>query len=183
MRKAIAIVILLGQVSVAMSAAPLSERDRQRLIAHLDMTASWLADEVSGLSPGQLAFRRAPEAWTILEVIDRLLVVAPIYWQDLQTAIKAPGGRKTTMNDADVLWYGIDRTNRERAIPSEVPKGLADLRGGLDAHRKLHARLLEYSPDHRRRPSEPLRGTARLRRVPVGAAHFHARTAAYPSDS
>ena len=144
MRKAIAIVILLGQVSVAMSAAPLSERDRQRLIAHLDMTASWLADEVSGLSPGQLAFRRAPEAWTILEVIDHLLVVAPIYWQDLQTAIKAPGGRKTTMSDADVLWYGIDRTNRERAIPSEVPKGLADLRGGLDAHRKLHAQLLEY---------------------------------------
>ena len=125
-------------------AAPLTDRERQRLIAHLDMTASWLTDEVSGLSPDQLAFRRAPEAWTILEVIDHLVVVGPIYWQDLQSALKAPGGRKSPSTDADILWYGIDRTNREKAIPSEVPKGLGDLRSGLDAHRKLHARLVEY---------------------------------------
>ena len=138
-------VILLTMFSVGMSfAAPLTERERQRLIAHLEMTASWLTDEVSGLSPGQLAFRRAPGAWTILEVIDHLLVVGPIYWQDLQGALKAPGGRKSPATDADILWYGIDRTNREKAIPSEVPKGLRDLQGGLDAHRKLHARLVQY---------------------------------------
>jgi len=145
MRKAIASVILITQFSMGISAAaPLTDRERQRLIAHLDMTASWLADEVSGLSPGQLAFRRAPESWTIMEVIDHLLVVGPIYWQDLQSALKAPGGRKSPATDADILWYGIDRTNREKAIPSEIPKGLRDLQSGLDAHRKLHARLLQY---------------------------------------
>ncbi len=144
MRKTIASVILLTQFSVGISAAPLTERERQRLIAHLDMTASWLTDEVSSLSPGQLAFRRAPESWTIMEVIDHLLVVGPIYWQDLQSSLKAPGGRKSPATDADILWYGIDRTNREKAIPSEVPKGLRDLQNGLDAHRKLHARLVQY---------------------------------------
>ena len=145
MRKTIASVILLTLFTGATSAAaPLTERERQRLIAHLDMTASWLTDEVSGLSPGQLAFRRAPEAWTIMEVIDHLLVVGPIYWQDLQNALKGPGGRKSPSTDADILWYGIDRTNREKAIPSEVPKGLRDLQSGLDAHRKLHARLVQY---------------------------------------
>jgi DinB superfamily len=144
MRKATASVILLTMFSVGMSSAPLTGRERQRLIAHLEMTASWLTDEVSGLSPGQLAFRRAPDAWTILEVLDHLLVVGPIYWQDLQNALKAPGGRKSPATDADILWYGIDRANREKAIPSEVPKGLRDLRRGLDAHRKLHARLVEY---------------------------------------
>jgi DinB superfamily len=144
MRKVTASVILLTMFSVGMSSAPLTERERQRLLAHLDMTASWLTDEVSGLSPDQLAFRRAPGAWTIVEVLDHLLVVGPIYWQDLQNAMKAPGGRKSPSTDADILWYGIDRTNREKAIPSEVPKGLRDLRSGLDAHRKLHARLVEY---------------------------------------
>jgi hypothetical protein len=79
-----------------------------------------------------------------MEVVDHLLVVGPIYWQDLQSALKAPGGRKSPASDTDILWYGVDRTNRERAIPSEVPKGLNDLRAGLDAHRKLNARLLEY---------------------------------------
>ena len=144
MRKAIAGAILLWLFIPSVSAAPLTIAERQRLIAHLEMTAAWLMDEVSGLSPAQLAFRRAPEAWTIMEVIDHLVVVGPIYWQDLQSALKAPGGRKTATTDADILWYGIDRTNREQAIPSEVPKGLRDLQAGLEAHRKLHARLLEY---------------------------------------
>ncbi len=145
MRKAIGCLVLLMQFSAGMAvAAPLTNQERQRLIAHLDMTASWLTDEVSGLSPDQLAFRPAPGAWTILEVLDHLVVVGPIYWQDLQNALKTAGGRKSPSTDSDILWYGIDRTNREKAIPSEVPKGLRDLRSGLDAHRKLHARLVEY---------------------------------------
>jgi len=138
-------VLLIMQVSAGIAvAALLTDRERQRLISHLDMSLSWLTDEVSGLTPEQLAFRRAPDAWTILEVLDHLVVVGPIYWEDLQSALKAPGGGTSPSTDADILWYGIDRTNREKAIPSEVPKGLRDLRGGLDSHRKNHARLVEY---------------------------------------
>ena len=145
MRKTIVSVVLVWQIGAgASAAAPLTEMERQRLVAHLEMTASWLIDEVSDLTPAQLAFRRAPDAWTILEVLDHLLVVGPIYWQDLQNALKAPGTRKSMASDADILWYGIDRTNRETAIPSEIPKGLPDPRAGLDTYRKLHARLLQY---------------------------------------
>jgi hypothetical protein len=145
MGKAIVGVVLAWQISAGFSAAaPITAPERQRLVAHLEMTASWFIDEVSRLSPVQLAFRPAPESWTILEVIDHLVVVGPIYWEDLQNALKAPTGRKTTNSDADILWYGIDRTNRESAIPSEIPKGLRDLQAGLDAYRKQHARLLQY---------------------------------------
>src|SRR5918999_820644 len=120
MRKAIVCVALMWHTSIGVSAAaPITEQERQRLVAHLEMTGSWLMDEVSDLSPAQLTFRRAPEAWTILQVIDHLLVVGPIYWQDLQNALKTPAARSTA-SDADILWYGIDRTNRETAIPSEV---------------------------------------------------------------
>ena len=126
------------------AAEPMTALERQRLVSHLEMTASWFTDEVSRLSPAQLAFRPAPESWTILEVIDHLVVVGPIYWQDLQNALKSPPGRKTTTTDANMLWYGIDRTNREKAIPSEIPKGLRDLKAGLDAYRKQQARLLQY---------------------------------------
>jgi hypothetical protein len=81
-----------------------------------------------------------------MQVVDHLVVVGPIYWQDLQNAMKGPA---TTVirsgSDADILWYGIDRTNREKAITSEVPKGqLRDLRQGLDAIRKQHAQLRQY---------------------------------------
>jgi hypothetical protein len=145
MRTTIAGVILVSQLGVAVAAAaPLTELERQRLVSHLEVTASWLIDEVSGLSPTQLSFRRAPGTWTILEVLDHLNVTGNIYWQDLQAALKTPTGRRTMMTDTDILWYGIDRTDREQAIPSEIPKGLQDIRAGLDAYRKHHGRLLQY---------------------------------------
>ena len=137
--------ILLFQLGGGVAgAAPLTDVDRQRLASHLEMTAGWLIDEVSALSPAQLSFRRAPGTWTILEVLDHINVTGNIYWQDLQAALKTPTGRKTMMTDTDILWYGIDRTNREQAIPSEIPKGLRDIKAGLDAYRKHHVRLLEY---------------------------------------
>jgi hypothetical protein len=146
MRNAIVMAALLLAVSSSPHAAPLTGLERQRLIAHLDMTERWLADEVSRLSPAQLAFRPATDAWSIMQVVDHLVVVGPIYWQDLQNAVQAPAGRAITSGtDEDILWYGIDRTNRETAIPSEVPKGkLRDVGEGLDAIRKQHAQLREY---------------------------------------
>jgi DinB superfamily len=126
--------------------ASLSVLERQRLLAHLEMTASWLADEVSGVTRAQLDFRPSPDAWSIMQVVDHLVTVAPVYWRDLQAAVKAPAAAGASrMSDADVLWYGIDRTNREKAIPTEVPKGQwRDLRAALDEYRKHHARLVEY---------------------------------------
>ena len=126
--------------------APISPLERQHLVAHLEMTAAWLSDELNGLTPPQANFRRQPGAWTIAEVLDHLVVVAPIYWQDLQAALKQPrGGRRSAMSDADVLWYGIDRTNREQAIAGEKPVGqVRDLKAGLETYRKHHDRLLQY---------------------------------------
>lgn len=126
--------------------ANLTEIERRRLIAHLEMTERWLVDEVVGLSAAQLAFRPSPASWTILEVVEHLVVVGPIYWRDLQEAMNAPaGGRTSAMSDADVLWYGIDRTFREKAIPPEEPKRqLRDVRAGLESIRKAHGQLRNY---------------------------------------
>ena len=158
--------VLLVMAGGSPGAAPLTGLERQRLIAHLDMTERWLADEVSRLSPAQLAFRPAADAWSIMLVVDHLAVVGPIYWQDLQNAVKGPAGRVIRSGtDEDILWYGIDRTNREKAIPSEVPKGnLRDVGEGLDAIRKQHAQLRQYiqttSDDLRNRLVERQRSDA-----------------------
>jgi DinB superfamily len=115
-------------------------------VAHLDMTAAWLVDEVAGLTAAQTQFRRAPSAWTIAEVLDHLVVVAPIYWQDLQKALaQPPSDRSSAMIDADVLWYGIDQTAREQAVAAEQPTGqLSDLRAALAVYRTHHDRLRQY---------------------------------------
>lgn len=144
-RLAVVASLAIASVSVVHSAS-LTALERQRLVSHLEMTAAWLADEVSQLTPAQLTFRRAPEEWNIAQVLDHLLVVAPIYWADLQAAIKGPveSGRSRS-TDADILWYGIDRTFREKAIPTEVPKGqVRDVQSALADYRKHHARLVDY---------------------------------------
>jgi hypothetical protein len=147
---------MLGTIAVAAlvlvalganpGAAAMTEIERQRLLAHLEMTSGWLVDEVTGLSAAQLRFRRAPDAWSIAQVVEHLVVVAPIYWRDLQTAIDEPAGdRASLMTDADVLWYGIDRTNREQAIPTELPtRPLRDLGAALEEYRTHHDRLVQY---------------------------------------
>ena len=133
--------------AVSMSANEITGLERQRLVAHLEMTSSWLIDEVSNLSRAQLEFRPAPGSWTIFEVLDHLVVVGQIYWDDLQKGVKTPlGGRTLPSRDVDLLWYGIDRTNREPALTSETPKGqLKDLAAGLADYRRQHARLLHYA--------------------------------------
>jgi hypothetical protein len=131
--------------AAVLSAEPLTTLERQRLVAHMEMTARWLEDSVAGLSPAQLAFKPSPTAWSILEVVDHLVVVGPIYWKNLQNATPVSSGRVGAMNDVDVLWYGIDRTNREIALQAEEPsRKLPDLQGGMKAYRAQHAELLRY---------------------------------------
>jgi hypothetical protein len=130
----------------APASAQMTPLERQRLAAHLEMTASWLSGELSGLTSSQLAFRRAPGTWSILEVLDHLVVVGDIYWEDLRKGVAGPArARPLASRDEDLLWYGIDRTNREVALASEDPRGqVRDLAAGLEAYRKQHARLLQY---------------------------------------
>ena len=135
---------LLG-VLIAPAQAQMTGLERQRLLSHMEMTAQWLEDEVSGLTDAQLTFRPTSTSWSILDVLDHLVVVGPIYWKDLQNARPAAPGPVGMMNDADVLWYGIDRTNRETAIAPEQPsRKLLDLQAGLKAYRTQHAQLVQY---------------------------------------
>ena len=136
---------LLTLAAAVASAQPMTPLERQRLVAHMEMTAGWLEDEVAGLSAVQLAFKPSSTAWSILEVLDHLVVVGPIYWKNLREAAPVATGRVGMMNDVDVLWYGIDRTNREIALPAEEPsRKLPTLQGGLKAYRAQHAELLQY---------------------------------------
>jgi hypothetical protein len=132
--------------------------ERQRLVAHLEMTGVWLPDEISGLSPAQLQFRPAPGMWNILEVVEHLAISSQIYWTRLHEAIKKPPGRsRPTSTDEDILWYGIDRTRREKAIASEDAKGrLREASAAQKALRALHGEMLSVSRVAAERPFPPL---------------------------
>lgn len=134
----------------------MSDGERQRLLAHLEMTESWLAGEVSGLSPAQLQFRMTPESWTILDVVEHLAVAEPQYWSHLKESLEPPAGTvKLEATDADILWYGIDRTRRARTGEARTPKGRwSDVAAPLAEFRTLRATMREYA----RTTQDDLRG-------------------------
>jgi len=121
--------------------------DRQRLLAHLEMTESWLADEVSQLTPEQLAFRPGPKAWNALDCVEHLVLAENEYWTLYKKVMAGPVSRKgTPSTDLDRLWYGIDRTERTTTVPSETPKSTyKDAATALADFRKLRATIRDYA--------------------------------------
>lgn len=111
------------------------------------MTESWLASEIAGLSPTQLAFKMSAESWSIAEVVEHLAIAKPQYWDRLQASMKQPvSEKKPEATDAGILWYGIDRTNRARSGEARVPKGtFPSAQASLAAWRKLRAAMREYA--------------------------------------
>ena len=139
----------------AMAAGPITSGDRQRLLAHLEMTEAWLVSEVDGLSDAQLSFRMKPESWSIKDVVEHLAIAEPQYWTNLQDSMKQPTGYKSESTDAAILWYGIDRTNRQTTGEARVPKGqYATAQDALAAVRKLRATMTQFA----RETQDDLRG-------------------------
>ena len=128
------------------TAGPLTPGERQRLIAHLEMTGDWLAGELAGLSEAQLDFSMTPESWSIKDVVEHLAIAEPQYWANLEASLREPlkAGYKPAATDEQMLWYGIDRTNRQRTGEARVPKGqFSTAKDALASFRTLRAKMLE----------------------------------------
>jgi DinB superfamily len=159
MRTLLTLVILIVASAGSPSTEPLSDGDRQRLLAHLHMTEGWLTTELEGLSPAQLRYRMSPESWTIMDVVEHLAVAEPQYWQQLRKSLERPAvqGYKPEATDADILWYGIDRSRRQKTGEARVPSGkFADVKDSFGAFRTLRGTMLELAKG----TGEDLRGRA-----------------------
>jgi hypothetical protein len=150
MRTSIRALVLFGlavaPVVRSASAEPMTAGDRQRLVAHYEMTDAWLASELEGLSAEQVKFRMTPDSWSIMEVVEHLAIAEPQYWQRVQDSMKQPPWKaKPEATDAGILWYGIDRTNRARTGEARVPKGKwIDIEGSYGEFKKLRKTIDDY---------------------------------------
>jgi hypothetical protein len=132
-------------VPAAAAAGPMTPGERQRLLAHLAMTEDWLVGELDGLSDAQLTFKMTPESWSIKDVVEHLAIAEPQYWTNLESSMKEPvkEGWKPQATDEQMLWYGIDRTNRQRTGEARVPHGqFPNAKASLESFRKLRATMV-----------------------------------------
>lgn len=122
--------------------------ERQRLVAHFEMTNAWLASEVTGLSEAQLTFRMTPESWSIMDVVEHLAIAEPQYWKNFQDSLAKPvqPAFKPQATDEAMLWYGIDRTRRSTTGEARVPKGTyATVGESLAAFQTLRAEMMQVA--------------------------------------
>lgn len=139
--------VLVSLTSIAPAAESMTDGDRQRLLAHLEMTEAWLVSEVERLTPQQYTFRMSPDSWSVLEVLEHLAIAEPQYWQRVHDSMKQPPwDKKPEATDAGILWYGIDRTNRNKTGEARVPTGkFRDVKDALAAVRGLRATIRDYA--------------------------------------
>lgn len=131
--------------SASLNAGPMTAGERQRLIAHFEMTNAWLESEVAGLSKAQLTFKPTPESWNVMEVVEHLAIAEPQYWKNFQDSLAQPvqPDFKPQATDEAMLWYGIDRTRRATTGEARVPRGTyATVNDSLAAFRKLRAEMM-----------------------------------------
>lgn len=89
------------------------------------------------------------------QFFDHFLKDAPKqYWQQVQDSLEQPLGYKSESTDAAILWYGIDRTNRQKTGEARVPKGKEDVKESLGDFRKLRATMTQFAKS----TQEDLRG-------------------------
>jgi hypothetical protein len=152
--KTLTLLLSLSAV-VALSAAPMTTGERQRLVSHLEMTETWLVSELEGLSDAQLQFKMSPESWSIADVVEHLSIAEPQYWTQLQESLnQAAGDYKSESTDAAILWYGIDRTNRTTTGEARVPHQKSTAGQSLASFRQLRATMRETA----KASQEDLRG-------------------------
>ena len=144
-------------LSLPAVAGPMTPGERQRLVAHFEMTEAWLEDEVKHLSPAQLTFKTTPESWSVEEVVMHLTIAEPQYWQQFNESLAKPvqPDFKPQATDLAMLWYGIDRTQRTTTGEARVPRDqFPDLKSSLASFKKLRAEMLRTAKD----TQEDLRG-------------------------
>jgi hypothetical protein len=144
-------------IASAVSAGPMTVGERQRLVAHLEMTDAWLQSEVSSLSDAQLKFHMTPESWSVEEVVMHLAIAEPQYWNDFKASLAKPVNPefKPQATDAGMLWYGIDRTQRTTTGDARVPRGqFPNLAASLASFKKLRVEMMKTAKE----TQEDLRG-------------------------
>src|SRR5579872_1490328 len=140
--------LLVLTMTLRLSAAPMSDTDREHLLVHFQMTTQMVAEQVKGLSPAQLEYRASPDRWTIRECISHLAVAEPDYWRELMDSVKAPADmkdKKSTATDADIMWYGIDRVvHTKTGGGHEKVDTYKDLNEAIGKFEALRVTMMDY---------------------------------------
>ena len=151
--------VVLGTVLILSATAfgeTLAQADREKGIQYLEQTRDGVVKATKGLSDAQMAFKSAPDRWSVAETLEHIATAEDYLLHAVSTQyMKAPAGaagRDTAKIDAMVLAMIPDRSHKAQAPAPLVPKGQSTPAETLERFLKARARTIEFlksTPDLR----------------------------------
>lgn len=143
----------------ALSAQPLTQGERNRLLSELHATRKQFLDAIEGLNPAQWSFKPAPDRWSIAECAEHIALSEDLLYEmlagKLMKSPPQPVDRKQAAKlDEQILNRMADRSRKAQAPGELQPKGRwKDAAAVAVRFRESRERLLEYV----RTTQDPLR--------------------------
>jgi hypothetical protein len=143
----------------ALSAQPLTQGERNRLLSELHATRKQFLDALEGLTPAQWKFKPAPGRWSIAECAEHIALSEDWLFESLTGKLLKSEPVKVNREEAAKLDEQImkrlaDRSQKAQAPEMLQPKGRWKDAASVAAHfRQSRERLLDYV----RTTQDPLR--------------------------
>lgn len=133
---------------------PLTADERSRLVAQLENSRDKLKAALAGLSQAQLKWKPAPERWSVLEIVEHLVLTEPFLF-DLASKrmmsipqkpeLEARSAEQLAAEDKKMFEGYLDRSNKAQAIEPARPTGrFPDGAAAYEAFEKMRARTIDY---------------------------------------
>jgi DinB superfamily len=116
-------VLLIPIGAIILTAAPVSDSDRQQLLDHLNRTKMVFAEALRGLSPEQANFKPAPDRWSVLQLAEHLTLAEDFLLGRTLEGLKVGDGKPSAASDEAVLQGWGTRQNKVKAPPNLEPSG------------------------------------------------------------
>ncbi len=116
--------VLLTLCAALAPAQSLTQNERNRAMSELHASRKMLIDATSGLGEKQLAFKPAPEKWSIAEIVEHLAITENFLFGFYQQVAKstADPNAKASSTDEDLLKNLRNRQQKFQAPDPATPK-------------------------------------------------------------
>ncbi|HTX14651.1 MAG TPA: DinB family protein [Candidatus Baltobacteraceae bacterium] len=120
--------------------------ERERAITSLRDSRDRLFATAEKLSPLQLAYKPAPDRWSVAECIEHIIVVENSVFGLIQKAIEQPPeAAKSGSEDDAIVATVVDRTQRAKGPEALMPASRWSQDGLLPEFRQVRGRSLDFA--------------------------------------
>jgi hypothetical protein len=135
-------------LSAVVSAAGLTDEEKQAGLAQLNRTRNAVIDATKGLSEAQWKFKPAPGRWSVAEVVEHIALTEDLLLKNTsEKVMQAPAGqpdRDYKTIDKLVVSVIADRTNKVQAPEPLLPVSRWTPQQALDQFLKARVRTIEF---------------------------------------